>query len=75
MSWLLNFGEMNEGAKGMAKGVSKDGKRRARQEVDQKELERLRWELRKLLSMNVGINASGIGARKKGFFVVGANIV
>ncbi len=67
--------EMSGGAKGMAKGISKGGKGGHGNKLSKKELERLRWELRKLLSTSVATSTSGIGSRKKGFFVVGATNV
>ena len=64
--------EMNGGAKGMAKGINKEGKGGHGQKMTKKELERLRWELRRLLSAPVATSSPGISSRKKGFFVVGA---
>lgn len=42
--------------------------------MTKKELDRLRWDLKQLLATPVASSTAGIGARKKGFFVVGGGL-
>ncbi len=60
------------------RGASQKGKGGGKfdtKKMTKKELERLRWELRQLLATPISSSTnSGIGARKKGFFVVSGDI-